>query len=261
MDEVDLVRKFRPNITTEVEESAAQTRARATLWQVMSEYGSTSTAAGRKGVRTRRVPRLMLAASLALILVSVPAFGLVSRFASWINSWKDPDSPVATGPDVVIASGVSGVHWRVVATETDEGLCLFTVYQYEGDRIGTGGCGWGTNIYGYPSAAPHGYGADGDELHWVEGSNGSGYSAGLSQRIVKGVAAEQVASVDLVLADGSTVHTNLVPRPEEIEAPLNFWWMVLPTRATDVDIPIHAFIARDSAGAVLERRIVDQPNG
>ncbi len=260
MDEIDLVRRFRPATPIEVVEGAAQARAREALRQAMYADGAVSTARSRT-MRSRQVPRLLLAAALALVLLSVPAFGIVSRFASWINSWRDPDSPAAMAPDVVIAAGVSGVHWEVVATETDQGLCLFTVYQYEGDRMGTGGCGWGVDIYGYPSAAPRGYGAGGDELHWVEGSNGSGHSAGLNQRIVKGVTAERVASVDLELADGSTMRADLLPRPEGVEAPVNFWWMVLPAGATDVGVPIHALIARDSAGIVLERRIVDQPNG
>jgi hypothetical protein len=261
MDEIDLVRRFRPATTIEVVEGAAQARAREALRQAMYAEGAVSTARSRTMRSGHLVPRLLLAAALALVLLSVPAFGLVSRFASWINSWKDPDSPAAIAADVVIAAGVSGVPWRVVATQTDQGLCLFTVYQYEGDRMGTGGCGWGADIYGYPSAAPRGYGAGGDELHWVEGSNGSGHSVGLNGRIVKGVTAERVASVDLELADGSTMHANLLSRPEGVEAPVNFWWMVLPAGATDVGVPIHALIARDSAGTVLERRIVDQPNG
>ena len=39
-----------------------------------------------------------------------------------------------------------------------------------------------------------------------------------------GVAAENVASVELELANGETIPTHLVERPEGIDAPLNFFW-------------------------------------
>jgi hypothetical protein len=211
---------------------------------------------------------------VALVLLGVPAFALAPYVNSWINSWKGPDVPIATAHDVVIATGVNGVSWKIVATQTDHGLCLFTVYTYEGDRMGTGGCGWGTDVIGYPSASPHGYGSDGEELHWVEGSNGSGYSAGLTRRIVEGVAGTDVANVDLLLADGQTIDANVVEQPDGINTPVTFWWAVLPKWLSGVDLssnsedpgakditPVHAMIARDASDQVLERRIVDRPNG
>lgn len=223
----------------------------------------------RPGRGRRRIPRVVLAAALVLAVgLSGPAFGIDRYIESWISTWRDPDPPVPASPDVIIATGVAGVRWTIVATETDRGLCLFLRYRYEGDDIGTGGCGLGTDIHGYPSASPLGYGADGDRLHWVGGSNGGGFSAGLTRRVVDGVAAEGVASVELVLADGRRVEANLVERPEGIDLPLNVWWAVLPPEVAGVDlgapgdlIPVHAFIARDRTGAILEQRIVDRPNG
>lgn len=218
----------------------------------------------------RRIRRLGIAALATAALLSAPAFAIVRHVASWMSTLVGPGAPVPTAPDVVIASGVSGVAWKIVATETDQGLCLFLLYEWGGDRQGTGGCGWGTDVHGYPGATPRGYGAGGDRLHWVEGSNAGGSSAGLDRRIAMGVAAEEVASVDLVLADGRTLPAHLVERPEGIGVPLNLWWAVLPPEVAGVDltgnvehdlIPVHALIARDHTGAVLERRIVDRPNG
>lgn len=194
MDEMRLIREFRAEVTGDVR--AAEAQARSVLIQAMAGPASLSPRRLRfTPTRPRR--RLVLAAAMALVLLGVPAFALAPYVKSWINSWRGPDVPVATASDVVIATGFNGVSWKIVATETDQGLCLFKVYTYEGDRMGTGGCGWGTDIVGYASASPHGYGADGDELHWVEGSNGSGYSAGLTRRIVEGVAGTDVATVEV----------------------------------------------------------------
>lgn len=271
MDEMQLIRKFRSNVTGDVR--GAEARARSVLLQAMAEPGPVSPRL-RDFTPMRPRRRLVLATATALVLLGVPAIALAPYMESWINSWKGPDVPVATAPDVVIANGVNGVSWKIVATETDQGLCLFTVDTYGGDRRGTGGCGWGTDIVGYPSASPHGYGADGDRLHWVEGSNGSGYSAGLTRRIVEGVAGTDVATVELVLADGQTMDAHFVEKPDGISAPVNFWWAVLPKWVSGVDLtqnggdlraeditPVHAMIARDASGQVLERRIVDLPNG
>lgn len=270
MDEMQLIREFRSNVGGDV--GGAEARARSALLQAMVEP---QPALRRRRHFTPRQPRrLVIGTVAAVILLGVPAYALAPYVASWINSWKEPDAPVATAPDVVVATGVTGVPWKIVATETDQGLCLFKVYTYDGDRVGTGGCGWGTDIVGYPSASPHGYGADGDQLHWVEGSNGSGFSAGLTRRIVHGVAATDVATLELELADGRTMDANIVGQPDGINTPVNFWWAVLPKWVSGVDItpnsgdpgaediiPIHAMIARDASGQVLERRIVDLPNG
>jgi hypothetical protein len=214
--------------------------------------------------------RLAIAALAAAALLSASAFVAVAHVASWMSTLQGPGVPHPTGPDVVIASGVSGVAWRIVATQTDQGLCLFLLHEWNGDRHGAGGCGVGSDIYGYPGTTPRGYGADGDRLHWVEGGSGGGFSAGLNRRIVSGVAARQVASVELVLADGRRLSAHLVERPEGIDLPLNFWWAVLPPEVAGVDltgdierdlIPVHALVARDGSGAILERRLVDRPNG
>ena len=216
----------------------------------------------------RRVTQVAIATLLVLGVLSVPALGVIQHIASWMSDWAGPDAPKPLSPDDVIASGVAGVPWRILATRTDQGICLFTVSPVAG---GTGGCGWGTDIRGYPGAAPHGYGAGGDQIHWVEGTNGSGGDAAYNRRIVKGVAAQDVTGVELVLAGGRTMHANVVERPKGINVSLNFWWAVLPPEVDGLDltsldtsgdaIPVHAIVAIDATGTVLERRIVDQPNG
>jgi hypothetical protein len=217
---------------------------------------------GRSGRRS--VAKIALAAALALAMVlSVPAFGVVQHVKSWLSDLKGPDEPVATAPDVVIASGVDGQRWKIVATQTDQGLCLFLLTQQFGEQAGLGGCGWASDIRGYGSA---------DDLHWIAGGNGSGHIGSLNRIITYGVAAEDVASVELELANGRTVPADLVQRPKGIDAPLNFFWVELGPQdgaelskdggVLEPQLPlVHALIARDSAGDVLERRIIDEPNG
>lgn len=67
---------------------------------------------------------------------------------------------------------------------------------------------------------------------------------------------------------------NVVEQPDGINTAVNFWWAVLPKWVSGVDLtpnsgdpgaeditPVHAIVARDASGQVLERRIVDLPNG
>ncbi|HEY7280631.1 MAG TPA: hypothetical protein VID47_03460 [Actinomycetota bacterium] len=230
-----------------------------------------STPRGRSPRRAgvRRARRIVLAALALALLLALPAFGVVQHVRSWIWGWKGPDAPVPIAADVPIASGIAGSPWTIVATQTTQGLCVYIrVHTSEGTG-GSGGCGWGTDIYGSPGATPHEYGAGGQVLHWIEGTNGSGFDASVDRRIVHGVAAEQVAAVDLVLADGRVMPADVVPHPAGIDAPLSFWSAVLPAEVAGVDLtgaeddvtPVHELIARDADGSVLERRVVDRPNG
>lgn len=146
----------------------------------------------------------------------------------------------------------------LIATPSDQGLCLFLMIEEAGEEAGLGGCGWDSALRGAPSAtAP---------LHSVEGGNGSGGMAALDRIITWGVSAEAVAQIDLVLTDGRTVHANMVEEPEGLDAPLNFYWAVLPVECpeygcVDLDPVVHQIIALDATGEVLERRVVDEPKG
>jgi hypothetical protein len=218
---------------------------------------------GRRRIPRRRVLQVAIAAALAFAVVaSVPALGVVQHVKSWLSGLHGPDEPVPAAPDVVIASGVAGVSWRIVATPTDQGLCLFLVIEEAEENAGLGGCGWGFDISGSQSAT--------GALHWVAGGNGSGHMAALNRIITWGVAAEGVASVDLELTNGETVPANLVVRPEGIDALLNFYWAALGPQDGVVLMPnggaaepaeplVTAIIARDPMGNVLERRVVSDP--
>ncbi len=240
-----------------------ETHSRIEMEPTVENLGSAGNRA-RDTVSPHRLRNVLVAVTLALAVgVSVPAFGVVPHIKSWFSDLKGSDNPIAQTPDVVLASGVDGRAWRIVATQTNEGLCVFLFTQRFGEPLGLGGCGWASDIRGYGSA---------DELHWIAGTNGSGGIAVLNRNITYGVTAEGVASVDLELANGQAVTASLIERPDGLGGPLNFYWAALGTKegvklnadggAMESELPlVHALVARDSAGNILERRIVDGSHG
>jgi hypothetical protein len=181
-----------------------------------------------------------LAAALALAAVlSIPALGVVGSVTSWVSGWRDPESPVPVASDFVVASGAAGAPWRIVATQTDQGLCLFLLTS---ETSGFGGCG----PRGIP---PHSIGA-------------LGYGAGssqLDQSFAFGPLAAEVASVELVLTEGPPVQAHVVDGSKRFGGVGKFYWASWPCgslRCADAAGPmIELAIARDAAGRVLERRV------
>jgi hypothetical protein len=201
---------------------------------------------------TRRRFRLItVAVALALsVLVSSVALGVVQDIASYFAGWRDePDypAPVPTAPDVVIASGVAGAPWTIVATTSDQGLCLGLFVE---DGGGAAACG-PSDVRGDPGAI--------DARHWIGAFGVGGGDARLNQTFAFGRLAEDVASVELLLTDGQSIQAQVVTRPEGLDAPLNFYWAAWPcgsSRCLDAVGPlVKMAVARDSAGRVLERRI------
>lgn len=198
----------------------------------------------------RRFRLLAVAATLVLaVVLSTAALGIVRDVASFFAGWHDPEAPVPTAPDVVIASGEAGVPWRIVATTSDQGLCLALVTP--SDDSGMGGCG-PTDVRGDPWAV-------GTPLHWIGAFGVGGGNATLNRNFAYGPLAEEVASVELALSDGEVVRANVVERPKGLDAPLDFYWATWPCRSSpclDAAGPeVQMAIARDAAGHVLERRV------
>ena len=218
-------------------------------------------------------PRVRLIATAvafasAVVLATV-AFGVVRPVASWLVGVRDVDSPVPTAQDVVIASGGPAPSWRIVATPSDQGLCLALLTHVNGDRIALPSCGYSDirgdlprDIRGNPAAKCI---ASPTTLvpcaalprHWIGPVGDTG--GNFPDRIFSfGPLAEGVASVDLELSDGQSVRAHLVRRPQGLDAPLNFYWAAWPCGSScGTELPgptVELAIARDSAGRVLERR-------
>jgi hypothetical protein len=196
-------------------------------------------------IRRVRV-RVALVAAAVLALLALPAVGAVG---SWLTGAKDPDAPTPLGPDVVLASGVAGATWEIVATPSDQGPCVLVRV----DAAGLGGCG-PSDVRGDPTAQ--------GSTHWVQGGNGSGGVGALTRSIVHGWAAAEVTSVELVLMDGGSATTELVMTPGELGGAPKFFWAALPcgsSQCVDTRVLVRSLVARDASGNILETREVHDP--
>jgi hypothetical protein len=225
-----------------------------------------------------RLVALAVAFGLA-VLLSTTALGVGQDVVSWLTGSKDVDAPVPTASDVVVASGEAGVPWRIVATPSDQGLCLFTVIEASSDRQGSGNCGYTDvrgdlppDVRGDPAArclaTPTTVVPCGSlPRHWLSAPGGGGIQAGreggLERVFTYGLLAGDVASVELVLTDGETMHAHVVERPGGL--PVSFYWAALrcPLRpfgqgqrecVEDAGPEVKMAVARDAQGRVLERR-------
>lgn len=239
---------------------------------------------GRRHRRTKRGRVRLVAVAAALVVavvLSTAAFGVGQDIVSWLAGSNDVDGPVPTASDVVVATGEAGVPWRIVATPSDQGLCLFTVIAVSGEKGGSGNCGYTDirgdlprDLRGDPSAkclaTPTTVVPCGSlPRHWMSAPGGGGLQAGLERKFTYGLLAEGVASVELVLTDGESVRAHVVERPDGL--PLNFYWATLTcplqpaggglqecaenADGRDAGPEVEMAIARDVNGQVLERRV------
>ena len=235
---------------------------------------------GRSGRRRKRAVAFAAAAAAAAVL-SIPAFGVGEEIVSLFAGWRDPSAPAPTASDVLVASGEAGVQWKIVATRSDQGLCLGLFHPAGDDSLGSAGCGYvdirgdlPPDVRGDPASRciatpttlvpcgslPH---------HWID-IGGAGDSVGLDHRFAFGPLAEDVASVDLILTDGRALRAHVVAQPGSL--PLNFYWAAwlcpvqpvldgpyagegLQECAEDGGPEVKMAIARDATGRVLERRV------
>jgi hypothetical protein len=254
----------------------------AALFATIVESPIRSRREERRRTGRRRMLAFAAAALLAAVL-SIPAFGVGEEIVSIFGGWRsEPDypAPVPSATDVVIASGEHGVGWKLVATRSDQGLCLGLVYtSTRGEEVGEAGCGYrdlrgdlDPEIRGDPStkclASPTEVVPCGSLPHrWIDfphatepGLHFTGPGQQLTRIIVYGIAAADVHDVDLVLTNGKTVRARVVHEPEGLGAPLNFYWVALPlddgySRSLELVQPLEMVIARDSQGRILERRV------
>lgn len=232
-----------------------------------------------RGASRARVFALSAAVIAAAVLV-IPAFGVGSKIVSLFAGWRDPGAPVPTASDVVLSSGEAGVRWRIVATGSDQGLCLGLFHRAGGDAFGAASCGYTdirgdlpVELRGDPAssciATPTSVVPCGSlPSHWIALA-GAGDSVGLERRFAFGPIAKDVARVDLLLSDGQTIRAHVVDEPGGL--PLSFYWggWSCPTRpvtegpyaglglkeCAETGPELQMAVARDSGGRMLERRV------
>jgi hypothetical protein len=260
---------------------AVRSSGAAALFRTIVESPVDARKRHRIGRRSVRMIAVAAALTLAAVL-SIPAFGVGEEIVSLFAGGRDPDAPVPTASDVLIASGEAGVPWKLLATRSDQGLCLGLFYRVGGDFHGAG-CSYQDirgdlppDIRGDPASrclgppttlAPGGTLVPCGSLprHWI-GGIGASAGNGLDHIFAFGPLAEEVASVELILNDGRTVRAHVVERPGGL--PLNVYWAAWPcplhpaagtyqlcAEEDDVGSDVNMAIARDRSGRVLERRV------
>ena len=261
--------------------SAVRAPAAGALFATIVESPVDATTGKPASRRRGRLVAFAAAAASAAVL-SIPAFGVGPEIVSFLTGARDVDAPVPTASDILVASGEAGVPWKIVATRSNQGLCLGLAYRVNGDTHGPG-CGhidirgdlppdvrgdpYSTCIGPPTTSSPGGTPVPCGSLpqHWI-GSVGNSSGNGLDHIFAVGALAEEVAGVDLVLNDGRVTHAHVVEQPGGL--PLNVYWAAWPcplhqaprtyepcSADDDFGSDVRIAIARDAEGRVLERRV------
>jgi hypothetical protein len=205
----------------------------------------------RRGSSRARVRLLAVAATVPVaVVLTATAFGVVRDVASFFAGWQDPDAPSPTASDFVIASGKAGAPWQIVATTSEQGLCLGLATTVSREDAVLGGCA-PTDVRGDPWA--------GNATHSIGAYGSGGGFAGLDRTFTFGPIAADVASVELVLSDGKTIRAQIVKQPRGLAVPFSFYWAAWrcgKAACAETAAPVVKLaVARDASGRVLERRV------
>jgi hypothetical protein len=228
--------------------------------------------------RRRRGRAIALFAALAIIGVAVPALGVVGD--GWIphgeiEGVRGSADPKLTGPPVVVASGEPEHPWKIVIARSNQGLCLNVDVgdqQFSSEKHRLGNCGYSdvrgdlpSDVRGDPSAPCIGLSVlmpcGSRPKTWLQMRAGV-FVAEAARVILVGAAAAEVASVEIILANGETLHAEVAERPLGRDVPLNVFWAELgPEHGLRLlgQLPCEGddwamAIARNADGHVLGRR-------
>lgn len=198
----------------------------------------------QRGWRLRpRRTRLVIALAIFVLLAAVgTAVGVgVSLLAQQERFDKQreriPGEPKRIGPLVEITSGPG---WSLTAWKSNSGMCLDFVVP----KSSSGGCGFGVRGEPHDTAHP---GAP-PPKHWISGGTSSGPGVGT---VVDGVVAEEVARVEVVLADGRILDVPVLEAPPELRGDVDFFLLQVPADSGGL---VRTFVAYGEEGQVLERR-------
>jgi hypothetical protein len=244
-------------------------------------------AAEQGGRRAHGGRRRMIAlfAVLAIVGISLPALGVADGWfggGSQIAGIKGSAPPQLTSASVVVASGEPEETWTIVIARSNQGHCLNVDVgdeQFNSENYRLGHCGYSDirgdlppDVRGDASAPCIGATAivpcGSLPTYWVDWSWGT-FVPDTRRSVVVGTAAAEVASVELVLANGETLRAEVVERPLGSKVPLNVYWAELgPGNGLELQRNaegelmdcnagelVEKVVARDSEGNVLGRRV------
>jgi hypothetical protein len=203
---------------------------------------------GRRG-RGRRRGLIALFAVLAIAGIAVPAFGVASGWfagGAEIEGVRGSAPPQLTTAPLVVASGEPAEAWTIWIARSNQGLCLNVDVgdeQFDPGNFRLGDCGYSDirgnlppDVRGNPSAPCIGPPSSRELVpcgsrptYWVTNSmRAAGVFVPDARRsIFVGAAAAQVASVDLILANGEALQAKVVERPLGADVALNVYWAEL----------------------------------
>lgn len=242
-----------------------------------------------RSARSRRTRLIALFAVLVLAGLALPAYRAATEWFganSEIAGIKGDDGPRLTRPPVVIASGDPEETWTILVARSNQGLCLNVDVgddQFRPGRYRLGDCGFSDlrgdlppDVRGDQSAPCIGLSAlvrCGSLPKYAVTFAGSGrfFGPGFRHGIFAGAGAADVASVELLLANGEAVGAQVVKRPLGPDVPLNIYWAELGPEqglaaclwhdsegrvaGADSGEFVEEVVARDADGKVLGRRL------
>jgi hypothetical protein len=155
------------------------------------------------------------------------------------------DHPEPLGPFVEIASGDD---WALIAWQSNVGICL--------DFAIPGNSPFGCDFPVRGAKPPTEAWGRGAPTHAVAGFvSGGGLAGGDGKTTIFGIAAREVAAVEVELRDGRLVETALYDAPRELGAEVRFFIVRLALRPQGLphEGPVVAFRAYDLDGELIER--------
>jgi len=243
-----------------LDELAAEAPVDALSWRDVEARSDALKFRSRRG-RRRSLVRAIVAAGVLAIAGTAVGVGVTLLDQQEVFHDAAPDDPERLGPLVEITSGEN---WSLIAWQSNFGLCLdFAI-------PGNSPFACDFPVRGAKPAADTS-GSD-PPVHMIAGQvSGGGLVGGDGKTTIFGVAAADVAAVNVELSDGRVVGAPLYDAPPELQTTVRVFIVRLPLSPEQRDpdspgtiygpggevlrsqSPVRAFIAYDRTGDVYER--------
>jgi hypothetical protein len=203
----------------------------------------------RKRFKARPRKRLLLAlAILALLAAAGTAIGVSTSLLTQVERFHAelPDDPNRVGPAAEIAGGED---WALVAWQSDNGVCL--------DFAVPGNAAFDCDFPVRGAKPPSNSLGSGPPVHAVGGfiSFPGLIGAADSKTSIFGVAAPEVASIQVELRDGHVLKPRLYDAPPALNAQVKFFIsrLDLPPYRPGAGSPVRFYTAFNQEGVLIER--------
>jgi hypothetical protein len=214
-----------------------------------ADWGDVIRRSRRKQRNARPRKRLLLAlAIVGLLAAAGTAIGVSTSLLTQVERFHAelPDDPNRIGP---VAEITGGEDWALVAWQSDNGICL--------DFAVPGNAAFGCDFPVRGAKPPSNSLGSGPPVHAVGGfiSFAGLIGAADSKTSIFGVAAREVASVEIELRDGHVLKPHLYDAPPALNAQVKFFIarLYLSPYRPGTGSPVRFYTAFDREGALIER--------